>query len=386
MSIRSDAVSQLAFNGRDLINAAFGTVPPPAPLARVDGSVSSSSSVGVEQISKQSKMEQQRLPTPVEKDLDSIHRTIMNLWSQGPQLLEDKCLVVGPTAARMELERDLREKKRALGMIEAGVREFLASSCEERARAALRHLVSLRSKLASIENHLGPPLLPDDAGQGKFECLRVPADNSCLFHCLKRAFATMGENGGSPLELRRRCASFVESKSQALKLALGDDFVSNYSQQILDSNTWGGAVELSIFCEIEKGAQVVVFDIEAMSEEVFGSGEGLLGFLGDASNPALSSAADTNEQNTLSRPPPRKRAYLLYEGGNHYDLLMWSPGEGPGARAPGQGLAGQLLFSPSDSNAERRARRAASKLSTSRMWRVAGERLDVGLMRETSWE
>jgi len=438
---------KLAQDGRNLMQAAFGEPPPnPAKLTRIVGATTQPPPHAHAQNSQH---QQQRMSPAVEEEVDSVHRMVMALWAHGKQEFEARSATAGFQVASTELAAILKERIDALEAAENNVRNFLAKSSpsfsassagsDARPKAALQHLASLRTKLGAVENnlqttareklgsahmpgdsgqekkaqHVDLALVPDEAGDAKFVVQRVPADNSCLFHCLSRAFFPGdGNNTPSPTvlapELRRRCAGFVEGHANALKLALGEDFVANYSQEVLNPNTWGGALELSIFCELEMGAQVVVFDIENTNEEVFGGAEGgggLLAFLGGAEpnsgsedrspSAGAGAASGTGAARTTQ---PTKRCFLLYQGGNHYDILVWDPGSfnrgAPGSGAVATSHNGRsrghfqsrFLFAPSDGNAERRARRAASKLSASRMWRVAGARADVGLMRETSWE
>ena len=82
----------------------------------------------------------------------------------------------------------------------------MASNAAATARAARAraHLQSLSRQLDVLRRAAGPPPLPTDAGRGHFVRRRVPADNSCLFHCIKYIYAR-SRPGATPAHLRARC-------------------------------------------------------------------------------------------------------------------------------------------------------------------------------------
>jgi len=115
------------------------------------------------------------------------------------------------------------------------------SQLHPRASAALAHLATLAERLSTVERALGPAPLPEDPGEGRFAARRIPADNSCLFHCVSQAFTS---GAAPPLALRRRAAAFVAANRSRFSEALGEDVVANYESDMLDPAAWGGAVEV----------------------------------------------------------------------------------------------------------------------------------------------
>ena len=284
----------------------------------------------------------QRLSDNVEIELNDINSKVSHFWQYGKQLFDEGCSMDGGfEAAHNAASATNRSLQEDVGHVVQHVRR---EGPGPRATAALAHLKWLQGRLTTIANALGPAPLPTHAEEGKFVHRRVPADNSCLFHTINQIFH---DGTLEPVELRRRVVDFVYGKRAELAKTLGDEYVEGDARDMMDPSSWGGGVEVDIFSQLY-GCEITVYDIENTYEENFGKHR-----------------ASTT------------RAFLLFVGGNHYDFLAWSPG--PGQRE-------QLVFSSRDDTCERRARRAASKLSTSQLWRIDSSKKNVAMLRQTSWE
>ena len=147
--------------------------------------------------------------------------------------------------------------------------------------------------------------------------------------------------------LRKRAVKYVDDNAETLMVTIGEDAVRDYPTQMLDESTWGGAVEIDVFSQIYQ-CQITVFDVETRREEVFGrERKGCI------------------------------RAFLLFVGGNHYDLLVWVPGQAK--------VKDVVLFSVHDETSVRRARRAAAKIAKTDQWYIDGKLKNVNILRQTSW-
>ena len=284
------------------------------------------------------------LPGNLEAELDAVNNIVSDLWSRGKADFDERCASQCLEVAYCETTAAIYSLKKQVTLAEQHVRQAQALRPTSRGSSAMSHLRTLHQRLKTIEAALGPAPLPEDGSTpGMFVQRRIPADNSCLFHSINDIFY----NGSSTaMELRQQCADFMKKQAETKSETLGEDFVVGYADEVLDSTNWGGGVEIDIFSELNQ-SQIVVFDVENQNEEVFGQ-----------------------HRHT------KTRAYLLYLGGNHYDILSWNPGTGSPE---------QLVFSIRDETCERRARRAASKLSSTSNWRVGGTVRNVAMLRQTSF-
>ena len=139
------------------------------------------------------------------------------------------------------------------------------------------------------------PVEEDTSG---FVVRQMPPDGSCLFHCLSYIFREKDRDGQQVM--RGLVSQYITNHADALAAELGEDFVLIYPQQVLMTDVWGGGVDLALFARMFR-SEIIVFD------------------------------AGTGKPSTFCPPPddaaggPRPRAFLLYEGSNHYDLLAWVP-------------------------------------------------------------
>jgi len=106
----------------------------------------------------------------------------------------------------------------------------------------------------------------------------IPSDNSCLFasvaHCLKPSFVKNNKRLNA-MDLRYVCSDYVKAESQITSNSdLMDSIIAesdgkltsaqDYSNRILNSNSWGGYIECKILSEYFK-VQIVAGNIESGS-------------------------------------------------------------------------------------------------------------------------
>ncbi len=210
----------------------------------------------------------------------------------------------------------------------------------------------LKKQLLFLSRAGGPPPVPEIVkGEEHFICRKVPADNSCLFHCFDALFGKTSKSRSQEgaQSWRRRCASFVSSKKTELELVYGSNFVQNYGKEILSRSTWGGAVEIDIVSKLCR-SKMKLFDLLNKNELTF------------------------------ECPGATSMSFLILVDGNHYDYLAYS-----------DGVHDQTLFSIHDAAALRRARRFVVQLvrlggSGAHPWRIDGVLTEAPILRQTSWQ
>jgi hypothetical protein len=200
----------------------------------------------------------------------------------------------------------------------------------------------LKQTMYSVSRACGPPPLPVDT-ESRFKQRNVPADNSCLFHCIKRIYRCQ-EN---TMKLRQQCVDHVLRHKEELSVIAGEDFVSDYEEEMLNEDTWGSAFEINVQCILRR-VRITLFDLISKSEQTFG--------------------------NTVDGPEPLTAAFLLRVDGNHYDYLSWVGNEEDE----------RTVFSIYDETARRRARRFAVSQCPGD-WRVDGEKRAPPVLRQSSW-
>ncbi|CAH0492707.1 unnamed protein product [Peronospora farinosa] len=120
----------------------------------------------------------------------------------------------------------------------------------------------------------------------------MPADNSCLFHSIGYALTKGREGNGFMMRqlIKDTILTYPEKYSDVF---LGRP-VHEYCAWIMDDNSWGGEIELSILSTYYK-VEMVVFDVTSMSRLCYGEDQGFT-----------------------------QRMFLLYDG-IHYDLVVEAP-------------------------------------------------------------
>ena len=213
----------------------------------------------------------------------------------------------------------------------------------------LAQLKQAQQQLYQISRAGGPPPLPSDVAHsgGKFVPRRVPADNSCLFHCFKGIYKTQD----TLLELRLQCIDYVNTNKQELSMVAGTEFVSDYDTSMSLDTTWGGAFEINVQCQLRR-VRITLFDLINKSEQTF----------------------------QCDQQQPLTAAFLVRVDGNHFDYMGWTESNA---------MINQTVFSIYDETALRRARRCARHLGNRTVdgeWRRDGEIIAAPLLRQTSWD
>ena len=122
----------------------------------------------------------------------------------------------------------------------------------------------------------------------------IESDNSCLFNSVGYV---MERDKHRSQSLRQIVASTVASDPSTYNEVFLEKKNSDYCEWILDSQRWGGAIELSILSKHYR-REISAFDIQTKRCDVYGSGCGYA-----------------------------ERAMVVYDG-LHYDALALSPFEG----------------------------------------------------------
>ncbi|XVF70679.1 hypothetical protein PTKIN_Ptkin11bG0182000 [Pterospermum kingtungense] len=121
----------------------------------------------------------------------------------------------------------------------------------------------------------------------------IPSDNSCLFNAVGYV---MDHDKNKAPELRQVIAATVASDPAKYSEAFLGKPNTEYCSWILDSEKWGGAIELSILAEYY-GREIAAYDIQTSRCDLYGQ-----------------------EKNYS------ERVMLIYDG-LHYDALAMSPFE-----------------------------------------------------------
>ncbi|KAK7818929.1 ubiquitin thioesterase otu1 [Quercus suber] len=122
----------------------------------------------------------------------------------------------------------------------------------------------------------------------------IPSDNSCLFNAVG---FVMDHDKHKASELRQVIAATVASDPTKYSEAFLGKSNEEYCTWILDSEKWGGAIELSILADYY-GREIAAYDIQTTRCDLYG------------------------QEKKYS-----ERVMLIYDG-LHYDALAMSPFEG----------------------------------------------------------
>ena len=162
---------------------------------------------------------------------------------------------------------------------------------------------------------------PPTTEKGSMQRKVMPSDNSCLFHSIAYVCSNKTTGPAAAAHIREVVANLVASDPARYSTIFLGSPNALYQQHILNTDTWGGAIEMSIL-STHFQTEVVAFDYHYLREDVFGRGEGY-----------------------------KRRVFLLYTG-DHYDAMVWVA----------QGGAEQVVFSTKDDNAWLSARSYISTL------------------------
>ncbi|CAJ1438455.1 unnamed protein product, partial [Effrenium voratum] len=155
----------------------------------------------------------------------------------------------------------------------------------------------------------------------------IPADNSCLFNSVAYA---MGDSSG---ELRDMVAAVVISSPDVWTEAMLGKDPEAYADWIMDSEHWGGGIELAILAEHFQ-TELAAFDIQSLRVDIFGQGSNF-----------------------------KKRALLIYDG-IHYDVLV--------RRVGSDQQSDVTLFEPSDEAVMEEAMQVAKEANAARSFTDTG--------------
>ncbi|CAN8068808.1 unnamed protein product [Agarophyton chilense] len=173
----------------------------------------------------------------------------------------------------------------------------LAADDEQPVSAVLSHgdvlVVQSNTSSAPSESKRSPsiasdPCMPSTAvkssipstsilSNGTLVIRQVPDDNSCLFRSVN---ALLGRAAQPPVSLR----TIVRDAVAAQPALYGEAFLgrsnSEYQLWIMNENSWGGAIELSILAKHFK-LELAAFDVKTMRLDRYGEGNGYrtVGFL-----------------------------------------------------------------------------------------------------------
>jgi ubiquitin thioesterase OTU1 len=211
-----------------------------------------------------------------------------------------------------EIELD-SEEKRQRTLTDAGIKN--GDTVEVRVREAAG-AVEQKEELKQGKGWEYPPTVE----KGSMVRRDMPRDNSCLFHSIAYVCSNKGTGVAAAAAIREIVANLVASDPAKYSTAFLASPNHLYQQHIMNPDTWGGGIELSIL-STHYQTEIVAFDFRHLREDVFGRGDGY-----------------------------KRRVFLIYTG-DHYDALVWQPAAGGGAE--------QQVFSTKDDNAWLRGARQA---------------------------
>ena len=202
--------------------------------------------------------------------------------------------------------------------IEVRVRDVLSSSSSSSSSA--RPSSSSSADVPEMKQGSGWEF-PPSVDKGSMQRKPMPSDNSCLFHSVAYVCSSKAAGAPAALHVREVVANLVASDPGRYTTAFLGSPNALYQEHILNTDTWGGAIELSIL-STHYQTEIVAFDYHYLREDVFGRGEHY-----------------------------KRRVFVLYTG-DHYDAMVWVA----------QGGGEQVAFSTKDDNAWLSARAFVSSL------------------------
>ena len=133
-------------------------------------------------------------------------------------------------------------------------------------------LIVEKSNVTGVkQGHTDGKYIPPSAEKGFFVRRPVPADNTCMFHTAAYVLQSRSRSGGPAI--RRQIAEIVAANPKKFTdVFLGQPNIQ-YCSWIQESDSWGGAIELSIlsflFC-----TEIVSLDVQTGRMDIYGQGEG----------------------------------------------------------------------------------------------------------------
>lgn len=127
------------------------------------------------------------------------------------------------------------------------------------------------------------------SGEGTFVRRVMDADNSCLFNSI--GYVLEGHSRNKWQQLRQLIANHILNDTENFNdVILGGKSNEQYSKWISNKDSWGGAIELSIFSRLYN-TEIAAIDIQNLRVDIYGEGSNY-----------------------------KQRVYLIYDG-IHYDAL-----------------------------------------------------------------
>ena len=161
---------------------------PPGPTPRASSSQAAPQRLpAATEAEPPSQAASQRLPAATEAELDAVSNAVSEFCRHGKQAFEGRIGSGGYAEAYAWLTESLTGLRSRISLTHRNVRTA-ASASPARAAAAHRHLDALRDRLAAVLAAVGPAPIPSVADTNCFMQCRVPADNSCLYHCISAIF------------------------------------------------------------------------------------------------------------------------------------------------------------------------------------------------------
>lgn len=196
------------------------------------------------------------------------------------------------------------------------------------AAAAVQSQASVQSQGTKMST--ADALLAQQLTRGRGGVLQrkvVPADNSCLFTSINAVMSDGSVDLDKAGELRQIIAGVVCSDPETYSEAFLGRPNAEYVQWIMNTDTWGGGIEVSILANYFQ-TEIAVIDCQSARINCFGE---------DKNFP--------------------QRIFLLYDG-VHYDPLVLEAADGTGAIL-------ETRFSTEDEGAMQQAREIASEAQSS---------------------
>ncbi|ELR21955.1 OTU family cysteine protease [Acanthamoeba castellanii str. Neff] len=127
------------------------------------------------------------------------------------------------------------------------------------------------AKLLVAPRAQGPRVVAGLNTEGEVIRRVVAANNHCLFTSL--GYVLEDHNRDAGLKLRQVIADVVKSDPETYNAVFLDQSNEDYVKFILNPESWGGAIELSILCKYYQ-TEIAAVDVQSLRTDVYGQGEG----------------------------------------------------------------------------------------------------------------
>ncbi|ELR18338.1 deubiquinating enzyme, putative [Acanthamoeba castellanii str. Neff] len=168
------------------------------------------------------------------------------------------------------------------------------------------------AKLLVAPRAQGPRVVAGLNTEGEVIRRVVAANNHCLFTSL--GYVLEDHNRDAGLKLRQVIADVVKSDPETYNAVFLDQSNEDYVKFILNPESWGGAIELSILCKYYQ-TEIAAVDVQSLRTDVYGQGEGY-----PEARPTLAPMGRNDLTLLVINRLFTCRVLLLYDG-IHYDPL-----------------------------------------------------------------